>query len=79
MLPAAIAFGYAIYIGLEGVYIGLLADPESLVGYGFEPQSAEWRFRSRGHLFWYDAAVVTVFSMLGLLLKRLLGDSATSR
>jgi hypothetical protein len=77
MVPAAIAFFYAAILAFEGIYIGLIADPEFLVGYGFDSQSPEWRFRSQGHFFWYDAAVATVFAMVGMLLRRLLADSVT--
>ncbi|HIG01338.1 MAG TPA: hypothetical protein EYQ66_08550 [Myxococcales bacterium] len=77
MVPAAIAFVYAAILAVEGIYIGLIAGPEFLVGYGFDSQSPEWRFRSRGHFFWYDAAVATVFAVVGMLLRRLLADSVT--
>ena len=77
MVPAAIAFVYAAILAFEGIYIGLIADPEFLVGYGFDSQSPEWRFRSQGHFFWYDAAVATVFTMVGMLLRRLLADPVT--
>ena len=72
LLPAAIAIVYAAVVGLEAVYVGLSPSPESLVGYGFEPGSAEWRFRSRGHYFWYGIGVSTAFTFVGLVLKRLL-------
>jgi len=77
MVPAAIAFVYAAILAFEGIYVGLIADPEFLAGYGFDSQSPEWRFRSQGHFFWYDAAVATVFAMVGMLLRRLLADSVT--
>ncbi|HIF97534.1 MAG TPA: hypothetical protein EYQ54_11000 [Myxococcales bacterium] len=72
LAPAAIAFAYGAVVGLEGVYVGLIASPDSLIEYGFEPQSAEWRFRSAGHFFWYRVSLAGVFTLAGLVLKRLL-------
>jgi hypothetical protein len=72
LIPAGMAFAYAAVIGLEGIFVGLFASPDALIEYGFEAQSAEWRFRSAGHFFWYGAFVAGVFTLVGLVLKRLL-------
>lgn len=72
LIPAGMAFTYAAVVGLEGVFVGLVASPDSLIEYGFESQSAEWRLRSAGHFFWYGVSVAGAFTLVGLVLKRLL-------
>ena len=73
LLPSGIAFGYAVYIAIWGLYFGFFAPSEALQTHGFNPQAAEWRLRSAGHYFWYAFAVSLVFSLFGVVLKRLLG------
>ncbi len=72
IVPALIAFAYAAVVGIEAAYVGLIASAESLSGHGFDPGNEEWRFRSRGHYFWYGAAVSTAFALVGAVLKRAL-------
>ncbi len=76
LVPTAIAFAYAVVVGLDGVYIGFFISPEELKESGFGPQSGEWRMRSAGHYFWYATAVTLVFAMIGVGLKRLLASPA---
>ena len=74
--PSAMAFAYAAVLGLEGVYVGLVASPDALLEYGFEAQSAQWRFRSAGHFFWYRVSLAGAFCLVGMVLKRWLAVSS---
>ncbi|MDG2332680.1 MAG: hypothetical protein P8Q97_00505 [Myxococcota bacterium] len=71
-LPALLAFLYAGVVGVDGLYVGLLAPPEILSEYGFNGDGESWRMRSAGHYFWYAASVSLVFVFVGVGLKRLL-------
>ncbi len=75
-LPAVLAFLYAIVVGVDGLWVGLLAPPEILSEYDFSSDSEEWRMRSPGHYFWYSASVSLVFGLVGLGLKRFFTASA---
>lgn len=78
MVPALMAFTYAAVVGLDAAYIGLVAAGDALSGHGFGPGNEEWRFRSRGHYFWYGAAVSAGFTLVGVVLKRLLAPPSKS-
>ena len=78
IVPALIAFAYAAVVGIEAAYVGLIASAESLSGHGFDPGNEEWRFRSRGHYFWYGASVSAAFTLVGAVLKKLLASPRKS-
>ncbi|MDE0884825.1 MAG: hypothetical protein OSB70_04775 [Myxococcota bacterium] len=71
-LPALLAFLYAAWVGVNGLYLGLLAPPEILSEHDFNGDSESWRMRSAGHYFWYAALVSLVFGSVGVGLKRIL-------
>ena len=76
LIPALMALIYAAVVGAEAAYVGLLASADSLSGHGFDPSNEQWRFRSRGHYFWYGAAVSAAFSLVGVGLKRVLAPKS---
>lgn len=78
IVPALIAFAYAAVVGIEAACVGLIDACDSLSSHGFDPGNEEWRFRSRGHYFWYGAAVSTAFTLVGVVLKRVLASPSNS-
>lgn len=78
-VPTVICFVYAAVVGLDAVYVGLIASPEVFAERYAEFQATgsggamdAWAHRSPGHFFWVGLVWAAVFTSLGFLFKRLL-------